>query len=143
MQICVGKFVTFGQSLVNTIAIASLRELRARSHRIARQRDGETRFLKSVRTDSVNVDQREITAGLKLQESVDRLKARQLAAENRASLNGMTVEEATQYKKRHALIKRLTQQLLDLEESRPQAALEGSHEQEEPQEAARHCAEGD
>lgn len=71
-----------------------------------------------------HIDEREITARLKLQESVDLLKARQLAAENLASGNGMTPEESKQYKMRHALIKRLTQQLLHLEEIRPQAALE-------------------
>ena len=73
---------------------------------------------------SISGDQREITARLKLQESVDRLKARQRAAENLASLNGMTPEESQQYKMRHTLIKRLTQQLLDLKEISPQAALE-------------------
>ena len=59
---------------------------------------------------------------------MDRLKARQLAAENLASLNGMTPEESNQYKMRHMLINRLTQQLLDLEEISPHAALEGSDE---------------
>jgi len=39
----------------------------------------------------------------------------------------MTPEESQQYKMRHTLIKRLTQQLLDLKEISPQAALEGEH----------------
>ena len=62
-----------------------------------------------------NVDQREIEARVKLRESIDRLKALQLAAENLAALNGMTADESNQYRMRHKLITRLTEQLLDLE----------------------------
>lgn len=60
-------------------------------------------------------DPREIAARIKLRESIDRLKALQLAAEPLAGLSGMTADESKQYKMRHRLIERLTEQLLDLE----------------------------
>jgi hypothetical protein len=69
----------------------------------------------AVSANLSNVDQREIAARLKLRESIDRLKALQLAAENIGALNGMTQDESTQYKTRHRLITRLTEQLLSLE----------------------------
>jgi hypothetical protein len=62
-----------------------------------------------------NVEQRESAARLKLRESIDRLRALQLAAENLATFNGMTEDESTQYRMRHRLITRLAEQLLDLE----------------------------
>jgi len=62
-----------------------------------------------------NVDQREIEARVKLRESIDRLRALQFSAENLAALNGMTEDESKNYRMRHRLITRLTEQLLDLE----------------------------
>jgi hypothetical protein len=71
--------------------------------------------LNAVTVNLANVDERELAALLKLRESIDRLKAQQLATEKLAGLNGMTADESKQYKMRHRLIMRLTEQLLDLE----------------------------
>lgn len=72
-------------------------------------------YLTSMSADLSNVDPREIAALLKLRESIDRLKGLQMTAENLAGVNGMTAGESKQYRMRHKLITRLTQQLLDLE----------------------------
>ena len=47
----------------------------------------------------------------RLREKISRLKEQQTAAENMASLMGMTSEHAEQYKSRHIRIRNLTKKL--------------------------------
>lgn len=47
----------------------------------------------------------------RLREKISRLKEQQTAAENFATLMGMTSEDSEQYKKRHVQIKNLTKKL--------------------------------
>ncbi len=66
--------------------------------------------------DSSKIDRGEIAAREKLRESIGRLKGLQLTAEKDAGLTGMTEDESKQYRMRHQLITRLSEQLSHLED---------------------------
>lgn len=72
-----------------------------------------------------------------LEDEMGRLREQQIAAEKRAGLVGMTIEDSRQYKDRHHRIRRLMRKLAALD-----GKQEARHEHKETQEVARQSAEG-
>ena len=64
-----------------------------------------------------SVEQRQCQATIqRLKKRVDRLSERQTAAERRAALEGMTIDDSKCYKERHSRIKKLVKEIAALDD---------------------------
>jgi hypothetical protein len=64
-----------------------------------------------------SVEQRQCQATIqRLKKRVDRLSERQTAAERRAALEGMTIDDSKRYNERHSRIKKLVKEIAALDD---------------------------